>query len=192
MKIIKISIFLLTQFFFFASLQSTHAQVARNFQHAHCLCLPVAIASQPVSPDAVCPGEGIAAFSVNVSGTGPFTYKWKENGMMIADGGLYSGSQTTTLTITNPQAALNGKHYQCIITNCMGQSVSTNNSAMLSVHLIPGDINADGVVNNNDFSLMNLVYNTSCSNCPEDIIPDGFVDVKDFLQLLGTYNRTCQ
>lgn len=180
------------QFFFFASFQSTHAQVARYFQRANCLCVPVVIVSQPMSPDAVCPGEGTATFSVSVSGTQPYTYKWKENGMVITDGGAYSGSQSPILTITDPSTALNGKYYQCVISNCMGQSVSTNNAAMLSVHLIPGDINADGVVNNNDFSLMNLVYNTTCANCPEDIIPDGFVDVKDFLQLLGDYNRTCQ
>lgn len=189
---IKNSIFLLMHFFFFASIQPTHAQVERNFQHVNCLCQHVTIVSQPVSPDAVCPGSGTASFSVNVTGTGPFTYKWKENGMVITEGGSYSGSQSPMLTITNPPTALNGKNYQCVISNCMGQSVSTNNSAMLSVHLIPGDINADGVVNNNDFSLMNLVYNTSCSNCPEDIIPDGFVDVKDFLQLLGQYNMSCQ
>lgn len=192
MKVIKRSIFLLIQFFLFASFQSTHAQVMRNVQHANCLCMPVSIASQPSSPDAVCPGQGSATFSVSVTGSGPFTYRWKENGVGVTDGGIYSGSQSPTLSVTNPPAAFNGKHYQCVITNCMGRSVSTNNAAMLSVHLISGDINADGVVNNNDFSLLNLVYNTSCSNCPEDIIQDGFVNVRDFLLLLGEFNRTCR
>ncbi len=192
MKRIYTGIFLIVLFFFFASLRDSFAQVQRNHLHANCICLPVAIANQPVSPSAVCQGSGTASFTVDVSGTGPLTYRWKENSVALNDGGSYSGTHTATLTITNPSAGLNGKIYQCIITNCSGFSVCTNSSAILTVQLLPGDINADGVVDNTDFSLLNLIYNSLCPNCPEDLIPDGFIDVKDFLELLGQYNMSCQ
>ncbi|CAN5448363.1 hypothetical protein BH11BAC1_BH11BAC1_03450 [soil metagenome] len=173
-------------------MQDLQAQIGRTNQHTHCICPPTIITAQPVSSGAICAGSGAVTFTVGAVGTGILNYQWKENGIAIADGGYYSGVHTANLTITNPGMALNGNNYQCLITNCAGQSVSTNNAAALSLHSISGDINEDGIVNNSDFALMNLVYNTACFNCPEDIVPDGFIDVKDFLQLLGGYNMTCQ
>ncbi|MEO8087407.1 MAG: hypothetical protein ABI763_11335 [Bacteroidota bacterium] len=193
MKKRKTSICFLLPISFLFAIQDLQAQLGRTSQQTtNCVCPTPVITAQPVSPWMVCAGTGTVTFTVGVTGTGTLNFQWKENGIVIADVGYYSGVHTATLTITSPGMALNGRNYQCVITNCAGHSVSTNCGVVLSLQSISGDINEDGTVNNSDFALMNLVYNTACSNCPEDLIPDGFIDVKDFLQLLGRYNMTCQ
>ena len=168
------------------------AQLYRNQQTLNCPCVPVSVTSQPQNPQPVCPGTGMVSFHAGLSGTGPFTCRWKENGVLLSDGGFYSGTGTATLVIMNPTAALSGNHYQCLITNCAGSAVQTDSNAVLIFHTLPEDINGDGLIDHDDFTMLNQVFNTSCSNCREDLIPDGFIDVKDFLQLLSRYFASCQ
>lgn len=157
-----------------------------------CFCIAPCITSQPVSPTDVCVDNGTVTFSVTVSGTPPFQFQWRENAGNIIDNAIYSGTNTATLTITNPPFALNGKNYRCIITNCAGRQVITNNTAMLTVTTLASDINKDGITQSADFNLLNTQYNNSCTGCPEDITSDGVVDNDDFLMLLGEYGRACQ
>jgi hypothetical protein len=174
---------------FFAVIDSAEAQWWRCHQNTGSLCAPAVISLQPVSPPSICP-DGIVLLAVSVSGTGPFTFQWFENSSALTDGGPYSGTATSELTISNPGYLLDGNIYRCTVTNCSGHSVSSA-GATLSIHTLPADINKDGVTDNNDFSLLNLVYNTSCGNCPEDLNADGTIDVKDFLTLLGEFNLSC-
>gem|GEM_PF-5522956 len=192
MKRTEAGIFLLFQILLLVSVTGSHAQLLGSHQHVGCVCPPVTITLQPVSPPTLCAGTGNVTITAGVTGIGPLTYHWKENSVFISDGGPYSGTQTASLVITNPSGALNGKKYQCVITNCSGSSVATDNTAELSVHTLHGDINGDGNTDNIDFSLLNLVYNTACPNCPEDLVADGLIDVKDFLLLLGEYNMSCR
>lgn len=157
-----------------------------------CFCFGPCITSQPVSPQPVCVQNGVAVFSVTVTGTGPFQYQWRENSGNISDNTIYSGTNTPTLTITNPSYSLNGKTFRCIISNCSGNPVITNNSAVLTVTTLPSDINKDGITQATDFNLLNTIYNSACINCPEDITHDGFVNNDDFLMLLGDYGKFCQ
>lgn len=157
-----------------------------------CICLKPCIISQPVSPSPVCVNNGSATFSVTVTGSGPFQYQWRENTSNISDNNIYSGTNSPTLTITNPPYALNGKTYRCIITNCSGIQVITNNQAMLTVSSLPSDINKDGVTEAVDFNLLNIQYSNTCLGCAEDITADGIVNNDDFLILLGEYGQSCQ
>ncbi len=50
---------------------------------------PIAIAAQPTN-QATCAG-GNAIFTAAATGPGTLTYQWYENGIAIADGGIYSG-----------------------------------------------------------------------------------------------------
>ncbi|MBS1510527.1 MAG: T9SS type A sorting domain-containing protein [Bacteroidetes bacterium] len=94
-----------------------------------------AITTQPSAVTA-CAGNN-AVFSVVASGTG-LTYQWQEstNGggtwNNIVDGGVYSGSSTTTLTLTAVTAGFNNNQYRCIISGTC-PSPATSNAVLLTV-----------------------------------------------------------
>jgi gliding motility-associated-like protein len=86
---------------------------------------------QPTNPPAICSASGVATFTASVTGTSP-TYQWKENGIDITNGGIYSGATSATLTINGPAASMNGNLYSLVVTNTCGTATSTN--AMLTVN----------------------------------------------------------
>ncbi len=90
----------------------------------------ISIITQPQSA-AICEGSN-ASFSVSASGYSP-TYRWEENGVTISDGGIYSGATTSTLTLTSPGIALNGRSYRCVVTSSCGPSTVTSGSALLTI-----------------------------------------------------------
>jgi hypothetical protein len=96
------------------------------------------INSHPANPAAVCANAGTATMSVTASGT-ISGYQWQYlNGAVwtnLANNGTYSGVTTSTLTITNPAAGLNGTQYHCLVTGSCGDV--TSNSATLTVNAIP-------------------------------------------------------
>jgi len=76
----------------------------------------VTLLTQPENAT-ICRGEN-ATFSVTAQGEG-LTYQWQESGSDIADGGVYSGATTATLTITGATQDLHGKNYKCVVSgNC--------------------------------------------------------------------------
>ena len=80
-----------------------------------------AITSQPASTT-VCSGSE-ATFSVATSGTPPFTYMWRRNGVVIPD----SNAATLTRTVTVGDAGT----YDCVVQN--GCGTATSQSATLAV-----------------------------------------------------------
>jgi hypothetical protein len=82
------------------------------------------IAQQPVD-QFVCPGDA-ATFTVLATGSG-LVYQWQEDTGLgfvdIADGGVYNGATTATLTISDG-TGLDGNQYRAIITGsiCSGSS----------------------------------------------------------------------
>jgi hypothetical protein len=68
----------------------------------------VVINTQPVT-QTICEGSSVT-FSVVAIGTG-LTYQWRENGVNISDGGVYSGATTATLTLTNVPNTFSGRAY---------------------------------------------------------------------------------
>ena len=94
-----------------------------------------AIASNPVN-SSICVG-GNTSFSGTATG-GFLSYNWKlstDGGntyQYIFDGGVYSGTQTATLSITGATAAMNGYLYQLVASNCNPPAVSTG--ALLTVN----------------------------------------------------------
>ncbi len=77
-----------------------------------------------------------ASFSVVVSGSTPFTYRWQEdNGggfTNLSDGGVYSGTGTSTLSITGAAESMSGYRYRCVVTDAFSYS-ATSNAATLTV-----------------------------------------------------------
>ncbi len=70
-----------------------------------------------------------------ITATGADSYRWQENTGSsfenITDGGIYSGAETDTLTITGVSLDMTGYQYQCIATNTYGNT--TSNIAELTV-----------------------------------------------------------
>lgn len=88
------------------------------------------IISQPASAS-ICAGNNVV-FQVTVAGYN-LSYQWQENGTSLSNGGVYSGVNTATLTLTNPGTSLSGNTYRCIITTTCGTSPLTSSGATLTI-----------------------------------------------------------
>ncbi|MEO5980443.1 MAG: PKD-like domain-containing protein, partial [Chryseolinea sp.] len=70
------------------------------------------VALQPASA-AICE-DGTVQFSIAASGTG-LTYQWRENGVPLSNGPIFSGVATPVLTLANVPSTFNGKQYDVIL-----------------------------------------------------------------------------
>jgi len=95
-----------------------------------------AITSQPTSASA-CAGTN-QTFTVAATGSS-ITYQWymsTDGGAtfnILANGGVYSGATTASLTITGLTAGLNNNQYRCVVTGVCPVSPLTSNAATLTV-----------------------------------------------------------
>ena len=102
--------------------------------------VPINITVQPVN--AIVCTDKVATFSVTVTGTSP-NYQWQEstNGGVtytaVANGGVYSGATSATLTITNPPVSMSGNRYRVIIAGAAPCGNVTSNPATLTVNPLP-------------------------------------------------------
>lgn len=80
-------------------------------------CNPITITTQPVNA-VICAGRDTL---FRVAATGSATYQWQvDQGagfVNVANNAVYSGSATSTLTLTNPPAAYSGYIYRCRLQN---------------------------------------------------------------------------
>jgi hypothetical protein len=84
---------------------------------------PVIGANYPI--DVSVPSGGGASFGVaTVTGSQPFTYSWKTNGVTVVNGGRVSGATNATLTIANLSSADNGMQIVAFVTNSAGSDES--------------------------------------------------------------------
>lgn len=94
-----------------------------------------AISTQPASTS-ICAGNNVN-FAVAAAGTG-IGYQWQEstNGGTtwnnIANGGIYSGATTTTLTLTGVTIGMTAYQYRCIVNGTCAPS-ATSSAATLTV-----------------------------------------------------------
>ncbi len=71
-----------------------------------------------------------ASFSVAASGTGPYGYQWRKDGVSLTNGGAVSGATSSTLVI-NPVSAAHGGRYSVVVR--YGNCATTSWSASLAV-----------------------------------------------------------
>ena len=83
---------------------------------------PPTITQQPQATN-LCSG-GKATFTVAAWGWDVLSYKWQKNSANLTDGGHYSGSTTTSLTISNANSA-DIASYRCVLTNVVGSVTSS-------------------------------------------------------------------
>lgn len=99
--------------------------------------LPPTLLAAPLSQTTYA-GGGVS-FAVNASGTQPFKYYWEMNGIVLTNGGRFSGATNSILTIANVSAADVG-NYSVIVSNVAGYfDTSTNSTASLTVNSVPAD-----------------------------------------------------
>lgn len=98
---------------------------------------PPTILSQPT--DVRTCAATTARFNVTASGTGA-TYQWQVNTgaswANLSNGGIYAGSTSNTLVVSNVATTMRGYTYRCIVsTGCSPDAIS--NVATLTVHGMP-------------------------------------------------------
>ena len=102
---------------------------------------PPLITVQPSSPDTVYAGAGVATFTVVADGS-DLEYQWQENitsdWTNINNGGVYSGTNTATLSITNPPVIMNEYKYRCVVSGICEPPAVTNGLATLNVVMATG------------------------------------------------------
>ena len=76
------------------------------------------------------PPGATATFTVAAVGTHPLSCQWRLGGTNLTDGGMVSGSTTSSLTVSNVSCAVAGI-YTVIVSNALGSATSSN--AVLSV-----------------------------------------------------------
>jgi kumamolisin len=110
---------------------------------------------QPIS-QTITPNQNTTV-TVTASGT-PVSYQWQVMPMgstswsNLSDAGHYSGSATTTLSISGVTSALSGNQYQCIVTYSGGLTAASGPSALvvdspLVISTLAGKANTTGLVN---------------------------------------------
>jgi hypothetical protein len=93
-----------------------------------------AITTQPSVPTAICSGSGTQILSVVATGTG-LTYQWRRNATNLNNGGVVSGANSSTLTLTNPATVDAGSYDVVISGTCMPAVIS--NSVNVIVNALP-------------------------------------------------------
>jgi hypothetical protein len=112
--------------------------------------------------EVICP-NGNTTFESNITGT---TYQWQvDNGSgftNLSNGGIYSGTNTTALSLTNTPSSFYGYQYRCLV----------NGTTYSNVFVIKFAMTWEGTVDN----AWENVANWSCNTLPDmntDIIING-------------------
>jgi hypothetical protein len=112
------------------------------------------VSFQPVSEELY--AGHTAQFTVSASGTGPFYYHWRLNGVYLSDSGNLFGSTSTVLSITNVTTTNSG-NYDVVITNTYGANTSA--VAQLTV-VLPAYAYEEAVLSNSPIAYYRLNENS--------------------------------
>jgi hypothetical protein len=96
--------------------------------------------------------------SVTVTGTPPFSFQWRMNGANLANGGVYGGVSTNTLSLASVTTNNIG-NYTVAITNVSG--AVTSSVAALNIYLPPvvtGGLGSPGTIQFNANTITGLTY----------------------------------
>ncbi|MBL8763383.1 MAG: hypothetical protein JNM07_03845 [Phycisphaerae bacterium] len=145
------------------------------------LALPPGIIQFNVPPTAAAGGS--ASLSVFPSGTGPFNYQWKKNGVDIP------GAIANPYDI-NPVTPASEGTYTVIVEGACGRSTESEGRFMdVTGGLCPGDYNADTSVD--DFDFFDFLNDFNANNSAADVNGDTSVDDFDFFDFMNAFNTPC-
>ncbi len=147
-----------------------------------------------------------AILSVTASSLGPLTYRWQiesapagsnawtnlANGPIPGTGSSATGADTANLALANIDSDTLARRYRCVVTNTC--AIVTSDPTTLAS--CPADLNGDGIVEDADFVIFVIAYNTlDCADpvmpagCPADLNRDGIVEDSDFVIFVAAYNE---
>lgn len=99
---------------------------------------------------AIMPNTQVATFSVVATGNTPLAYQWQEDKgtgfANVANGGVYSGANMATLTLTNVPLTFNGYKYRCTVTDCGNTKNSESADLVVSPLSVASSQVRDGVI----------------------------------------------
>jgi DNA/RNA endonuclease G (NUC1) len=98
--------------------------------------VPPTITTQPVGQMVGVGGN--VTFTAAATGTAPLSFQWRRNGTPLNDAGVFSGTHTATLTVTNVTHAEGGS-YDVVVTNA-APTAATSNAAALVVSSAPPSV----------------------------------------------------
>ncbi|HRG91564.1 MAG TPA: zinc-dependent metalloprotease family protein [Chitinophagaceae bacterium] len=111
---------------------------------------PVVVGTQPLNRE-ICAG-GNTTFSITASSSQTISYQWQVSTNSggswtnIADGGIYTGTGTATLNLTNTPVGNNTYQYRCLVNNITCSNPVNSNAAVLTVRPLPTVILSAGAL----------------------------------------------
>ena len=128
---------------------------------------------------------------LSVEAAGAVTYRWRKETVPLNDGpsaggGVISGANSNTLTVSTAHAADAGS-YDCVATNDCGSSTSI--VAFVTV-TCPADFNGDGFLDFFDYNDFVTAFETG-GGLEADFNGDGFVDFFDYLDFVTAFEAGC-
>ena len=103
---------------------------------------PVSITTQPATQAVLCSGSN-TSFTVAGASTETITYQWQVSTDAggswnnVTNGGVYSGANTATLTITGATVAMNSYRYRVLLSNVSCTTPTISAESLLIVRLLP-------------------------------------------------------
>jgi len=151
-------------------------------------CTAPTVASDPESSSY--PEGDVAVLSIEATGSEVLEFRWRRDGVELADGGAWVGTGTDTLTIVDVAPSHAGT-YDCLVSNACGATASE--AAVITVgapeSFVRGDCSADGDHDLGDpITLLDSVFSGGTPpGCADacDGNDDGTVDVADAVFLLS-------
>ena len=133
-------------------------------------------------------GGSPATFTVDGAiGTGPFTYRWRHNGLDLFDGpqpggAVIASADTDTLTVTFGEA-MGAGDFDCVVSNACGSA--TSHAASLTS--CTADFNCSGTVSVQDIFDFLAAY--FAGDMSADVNGSGVVSVQDIFDYPGDVLR---
>lgn len=122
---------------------------------------PPGITAQPI-PQQVYAGR-TARFTVGAGGAPPITYKWRKNGVNLADGANISGSTSATLIVSGVSTADAGT-YDVVVSN--GGGSATSSGVALAVATPTGEAYETALLAANPYANYRLEETANASTSP--------------------------
>jgi Immunoglobulin domain len=163
---------------------------------------PIAVDSRPASQSAS--RTGSASFTVIARGDSP-QYQWRRNGLAIIDGpggaspngGLVSGANENTLTLSNIACSDAGT-YECVVSNYCGSTTGLTATLTVLSSCCPTDLDNDGAVDIADLLVFLAAFEAGSSRAdldndgdPSAGVPDGATTIDDLLFFLTHFEQGC-
>ena len=126
-------------------------------------CVPQTVTTHPT--DVTTCAASNTSFSVTAAGTAPLTYQWQLSTAgtggpwnPIANGGVYGGATTSTLTLTGVLVTMNGYQYRCVVSGCAANvnsnpAILTVSSASIGGTVTPANSSVCGSINTGTLTL---------------------------------------